>query len=119
MGSPQDESHIQNSFTPTETIKLIRDGEKAVRGYGGGGRGKNIYLSLHCHHPNDLCINSELDKFVTRWLNCVLQATESQTRLIHCYSFKNQPAVYLSTHSNTCFGTDLYSVDTHHQNMLK
>ena len=53
MGSPQDESHIQNSLTPTETIRLIRDEEKGVRGYGGGGRGKNIYLSLQCHHQND------------------------------------------------------------------
>ena len=24
--------------------------------YGGGGRGKYIYLSLHCHHQNDSCI---------------------------------------------------------------
>ena len=29
-------------------------GEKGGRGYGGGeGRGKNIYLSLHCHHLSD------------------------------------------------------------------
>ena len=28
---------------------LIRDGEKGGRGYGGGGRGILLYLSLHCH----------------------------------------------------------------------
>ena len=28
-----------------------------MRGYGGGGRGREIiYLSLHCHHQNDSCI---------------------------------------------------------------
>ena len=40
----------------TETIRLIRDGEKGGRGYGGGGRGREIYLSLYCHHQNDSCI---------------------------------------------------------------
>ena len=25
-------------------------------GGGGGGGGQIIYLSLHCHHQNDLCI---------------------------------------------------------------
>ena len=37
---------------------MIRDGEKEGTGYGGGGRAKNIYLSLyiHCHHQNDFCI---------------------------------------------------------------
>ena len=35
-------------------MRLIRDGEKGGRGYGGRGRG--LYLSLHCHHQNDFCI---------------------------------------------------------------
>ena len=39
-----------------ETIRLIRDGEKGRRGYGGGGEKEIIYLSLHCHHQNDSCI---------------------------------------------------------------
>ena len=30
---------------------IIKDGEKGVDGYGGGGR-EIIYLSLHCHHQN-------------------------------------------------------------------
>ena len=45
----------------TETVRLIRDGEK--RGGGGGGGGgmevgerEIIYLLLHCHHQNDFCI---------------------------------------------------------------
>ena len=38
------------------TVRLIRDGEKGGRGYGGGGRGRLLYLSLHCHHQNDSCI---------------------------------------------------------------
>ena len=28
----------------------------------GGGRGKNIYLSLHCHHQNDSCIEMGSDE---------------------------------------------------------
>ena len=43
----------------TETIKLIRDGEK---GWGGAegvwswGKREIIYLSLHCYHRIDSCI---------------------------------------------------------------
>ena len=47
-------------LTSTETIRLIRDGEKGEREHGGGGRGGGgiyIYLSLHCHHQNDSCMN--------------------------------------------------------------
>ena len=44
----------------TETIRLIRNGEK--RGYGGGGGRKIIYLSLHCHHQNDSCIKVGSDE---------------------------------------------------------
>ena len=40
----------------TETTRLIRDGEKGGRGYGGGGEREIINLSLHCHHQNDFCI---------------------------------------------------------------
>ena len=43
-------------------MRLIRDGEKGGRGYGGGGRGKNTYLSLHCHHQNDSCIKMGSDE---------------------------------------------------------
>ena len=38
---------------------IVRDGERGEgRGYhsGGGGRGRLLYLSLHCHHQNDSCI---------------------------------------------------------------
>ena len=42
---------------------LIRDGEKGGRGYGGGGRGREIiYLSLHCRHQNDSCIKMGSDE---------------------------------------------------------
>ena len=51
-------------LTSTETIRLIRDGEK-----GGGGEwvwswGKReiVYLSLHCHHQNDSCIKMGSDE---------------------------------------------------------
>ena len=45
----------------TETVRLIRDGEKGG-GYGGGGSGREIiYLSLHCHHQNDFCIKADSD----------------------------------------------------------
>ena len=50
-------------FTSTETVRLIRDGEKGGE-YGGGGGGEMeiIYLSLHCHHQNDFCIKMGSDE---------------------------------------------------------
>ena len=48
---------------PTETIRLIRDGEK--RGAGGtevGEEGEIIYLSLHCYHQNYSCIKMGSDE---------------------------------------------------------
>ena len=42
-------------------MRLIRDGEGG-EGYGGGERGRLLYLSLHCHHQNDSCINMASDE---------------------------------------------------------
>ena len=49
-------------LTSIETVRLIRDGKKGGRGYGGGGRGRLLYLSLHCHHQNDSCIKMGSDE---------------------------------------------------------
>ena len=51
-------------LTSTETIRLIRDGEKRVGGGGMevGGEGDYIHLSLHCHHQNDSCIKVGSDE---------------------------------------------------------
>ena len=43
-------------------MRLIRDGEKGGRGYGCGGRGRLLYLSLRCHHQNDSCIKLGSDE---------------------------------------------------------
>ena len=40
----------------TETIRLIRDGEKGGEGVWRWGEREIIFLSLHCHHQNDSCI---------------------------------------------------------------
>ena len=40
-------------LTSTETIRLIRDGEKGVQRWW---EREIIYLSLHSHHQNDSCI---------------------------------------------------------------
>ena len=40
----------------TETIRLIRDGEKGGKGVWRWGKREIIYLSLRCHHQNDSCI---------------------------------------------------------------
>ena len=46
----EDIKHQLIILTSTETIRLFKDREKGGRGYGGGGRGREIiYLSLHCH----------------------------------------------------------------------
>ena len=45
-------------------MRLIRDGEKGGRGYGGyiPHVREIIYLSLHCHHQNDFCIKVGSDE---------------------------------------------------------
>ena len=45
----------------TETIRLIRDGEKGEKGARRWGKREIIYLSLHCHHQNDFCIKMSSD----------------------------------------------------------
>ena len=37
-------------------------GEKGGRGFGGGWKGRLLYLSLHCHHQNDSCIKMGSDE---------------------------------------------------------
>ena len=54
-------------LTSTENIRLIRDGEKGVRGYGGvcvgwGGGYIGLYLLLHCHHQIDFCVKVGSDE---------------------------------------------------------
>ena len=47
----------------TETIRLIRDGEKGGKGvWRGRGGNEIIYLSLHCHHQTDSCIKMGSDE---------------------------------------------------------
>ena len=49
-------------LTSTETVRLIRDGEKGGKGMEVGEEGDYIYLSLHCHHQNDSSIKMGSDK---------------------------------------------------------
>ena len=76
----------------TETIRLIRDGEKAGGGGGGEREREIIYLSLHCHHQNDSCIKTGSDEShfnvslivrdsVTRQRPQTV--TESQCKVVH------------------------------------
>ena len=46
----------------TETIRLIREGEKWGKGVWRWGKREIIYLLLHCHHQNDSCINRGSDE---------------------------------------------------------
>ena len=46
-------------LTSTETMRLIRDGEKGVWRWG---KREIIYLSLHCRHQNDSCIKMDSDE---------------------------------------------------------
>ena len=41
---------------------LIRDGKKRAKGVWRWGEREIIYLSLHCHHQNDSCINMGSDE---------------------------------------------------------
>ena len=46
----------------TETMRLIRDGEKVGGGVWRWGKREIIYLSLHCQHQNDSCIKMGSDE---------------------------------------------------------
>ena len=46
----------------TETIRLIRDGEKEGEGVWRWGERYSIHQSLHCHHQNDSCIKMSSDE---------------------------------------------------------
>ena len=52
------------SYISTETIRLIRDGDNGWgwEGYEGRGKGRLLYLSLHCHYQNDSCIKMGSDE---------------------------------------------------------
>ena len=52
----EDGSKYTCGLTSTETVRLIRDGGTGEGGMEVGER-NIIYLSLHCHHQNDSCIN--------------------------------------------------------------
>ena len=43
-------------------MRLIRDGEKGVKGVWRFGKREIIYLSLQCHHQNDSCIKMGSDE---------------------------------------------------------
>ena len=43
-------------LTFTETIRLIRDGEKGGKGVWRWGQREIIPMWIHCHHQNDSCI---------------------------------------------------------------
>ena len=43
-------------------MRLIRDGERWGGGGGGGGEREIIYLSLHCHLQNDICVKVGSDE---------------------------------------------------------
>ena len=46
----------------TETVRLIREGGEGGKGIRRWGRGRLLYLSLHCHHRNDSCIKMSSDE---------------------------------------------------------
>ena len=71
-------------------MRLIRDGEKGVGGMevGGGGRGRLLYLSLHCHHQNGSCIKTGSDE---SHFNVSLIVKDKVTRLsINHYPFEEK-----------------------------
>ena len=64
----------------TETMRLIRDGEKRGKGAWRWGKREIIYLSLHCHHQNDFCIKVGSDESILMFHNCEGQSQDSVHR---------------------------------------
>ena len=61
------------------------------RGYGDGGRGRLIYLSLHCHHQNDSCIKMGSDESHFNVLLIVRDKVTRQCPQIKFFKEKGQP----------------------------
>ena len=59
-------------LTSIETTRLIRHGEKVVKGVWRWGKREIIYLPLHCNHQNDFCIKTGRDD--SCFLNCEAQS---------------------------------------------
>ena len=55
----------------------VHRSHKAYCGRGERGKGEIIYLSLHCHHQNDFCINMGSDE---SYFNVSLIARDKVTR---------------------------------------
>ena len=49
-------------LTSSETMRLIRDGEKGGGGVWRWAEREITYLLLHCHHQNDFCIKVGSDE---------------------------------------------------------
>ena len=72
-------SMVQYCFTSTETVRLIRDGEKGGKGVWKWGAREIIYLSLHCVHQNDFCINVGSDESHLMFHNCEGQSHKTMS----------------------------------------
>ena len=60
-------------------MRLIRDGENVGKWVWRWGKREIIYLSLHCHHQNDSCINMGSDE---RHFNVSLTVRDKVTRQV-------------------------------------
>ena len=100
-------------------------------GYGGGARGREIYLSLHCHHQNDFCIKVGSDEsHFNVSVGSDRQSQKTVSTNHNLFEEKGEPKRYRTEvlpltrltpyRSRTIihFGTSLYSVGTHHGNLF-
>ena len=72
-------------------------------------------LVNHTRSPRD---ESRIQNYYTHTHTHTHTHTKSQVCLNHCYNVKNQPSIDPQIHNNTLFATYVYSVGTHHENLL-
>ena len=110
--SPQDKSHVQNDFYTSSKHKIISLTVML--------QNHTFKMILHQfetqNHVSLLCYRITHSKWFYTSSKRKSQNHESVSLL--CYNNKNQPSIHQSMHNNT-FGTYLYSVGTHHRNLLK
>ena len=77
----------------TETIRLIRDGKKGGRGYGGGVERVIIYLSLHCHTRMTSALRWAALRAILMLHNCAGQSHETVSTNHNWAPVPNKPTV--------------------------
>ena len=113
LGTCTHQYHEKQGNDPTRALSIKKKPSSCARRETDNKRRRNQRRG----QTRSWCKNN--DQFGLLKKQLFTHSTKPQVRLIHYYSVENQPSNHLSMNNNICFGTYLYSVRTHHRNLLK